>query len=222
MNDSEFVQGLRKGDPAAVKHLTDCCLPSVWRGVYVRVDGDRHLAEDIVSEAVLALVRAIAADTEIENPVAWLRSVTLHKIQDHYRAVARVQHLIQHVRPSGEATDDGDASTQHERMERRETVRRTMDRLPERQRIMLEWKYIEKLSVREIARRLGMTEKAVESTLFRARREFREMLQRTDEAEEHDPDPCVCWNGTSPERPPAVAAETLKLKPLASPNHQSG
>lgn len=221
MNDSEFVQGLRRGDPTAVKHLTECYLPSVWRGVYVRVDGDRHLAEDIVSEAVLALVRAVAADTEIENPVAWLRSVALHKIQDHYRAVARVQHLIQRVRPSGDATDD-DAATQHERMERRETIRRTMDRLPERQRIVLEWKYIEKLTVREIARRLSTTEKAVESTLFRARREFREILQRTDEAEDHDPGPCVCRSQSSPDPPRATAGETLKPKPLASPNQQSG
>lgn len=222
MNDSEFVQGLRKGDPAAVKHLTDCCLPSVWRGVYVRVDGDRHLAEDIVSEAVLALVRAIDADTEIENPVAWLRSVTLHKIQDHYRAVARVQHLIQRVRPQGEATDDDDASAQHERLERRETVRRTMDRLPERQRIVLEWKYIEKLSVREIARRLDVTEKAVESTLFRARREFREILQRSDKTEDPDASHCVRRNETLPEAAPVVVGETFKTKPLASPNHQSG
>ena len=94
MNDAEFLQRLREHDPAAVQHLTECYLPSVWRYVHVRVDGNVHLAEDIVSEAVLALVRAVKTDVEIQNPSAWLRSVANHKVQDHYRAAARVQHLI--------------------------------------------------------------------------------------------------------------------------------
>ena len=87
MNDAALVDGLRRHDPAAVKHLTDCFLPSFWRFVYVRVKGDRHLAEDIVSESVLALIRAVSdPELEIGNPVAWLRTVAAHKVADHFRA----------------------------------------------------------------------------------------------------------------------------------------
>jgi RNA polymerase sigma-70 factor (ECF subfamily) len=53
-----------------------------------------------------------------------------------------------------------------------------MDDLPEQYRLALEWKYIDGLSVRQIAERLALTEKAAESILFRARREFREGLGR--------------------------------------------
>jgi DNA-directed RNA polymerase specialized sigma24 family protein len=42
----------------------------------------------------------------------------------------------------------------------------------------LEWKYIDGLSVREMADRLGRTEKAVESVLFRARAAFRTLFER--------------------------------------------
>ena len=46
---------------------------------------------------------------------------------------------------------------------------------------MLEWKYIDSLSVNEIASRLGTTTKAAESLLTRARNAFREAFTATAE-----------------------------------------
>jgi DNA-directed RNA polymerase specialized sigma24 family protein len=43
---------------------------------------------------------------------------------------------------------------------------------------MLEWKYLDGLRVREIAQRLGETEKAVETVLYRARIEFRRLFEQ--------------------------------------------
>ena len=182
MDDREFLQRLHRKDVAAVRHLSECLLPSVWRFVYFRVKGDRHLAEDIVSETVLALIKAVAAsDFDVVCPSAWLRSVATHKIQDHFRAVARVQHLIDGAASVAEQNKPAQPACEVE--EQRAAVRRVMDDLPEPQRLALEWKYIDHLSVREIAVRMALTEKAVESILFRARREFREglgMLHRDD------------------------------------------
>ncbi len=181
MNNSALVQGLRQQDPAAVKHLSDSFLPSVWRFVYVKVNRDRHLAEDIVSETVLALIKAVAEpEIDIQNPGAWLRSVASNKVTDHFRAAARVQHLIDEVKQTSPVSDNNDAVKQKELEERRAEIRRVMDDLTEQHRIVLEWKYIEKLSVRAMADRLETTEKAVESVLFRARRDFRERMIRTD------------------------------------------
>ncbi|MCA9060088.1 MAG: sigma-70 family RNA polymerase sigma factor [Planctomycetaceae bacterium] len=182
MNETQFLNGLRQLDPMAVRHLSECYLPSVWRYVYVRVSGDQHLAEDIVSETVLALIRATAVEAAIENPGAWLRSVAARKINDHFRAVARVRHLIDQV---ARMTPESDAATpveQQEREEQRAAVRAAMDELGDPHRQVLEWKYIDKVSVRDIAVRLDTTEKAAESLLFRARREFRERLERRSAA----------------------------------------
>jgi RNA polymerase sigma factor (sigma-70 family) len=182
LNDTALVDGLRRHDPAAVKHLRDCFLPSVWRFVYVRVKGDRHLAEDIVSESVLALIRAVSdPELEIGNPVAWLRSVAAHKVADHFRAAARVQHLIDQSRRATPANNDKDAVQEQELLERREEIRQVLDRLPEQTRLALEWKYIDELSVKEIAERLDVTEKAAESILFRGRKEFRQRILMKDE-----------------------------------------
>ncbi len=189
MNDSDLVRRLRSRDPAAFQCLNERYLPSVWRFVYTRVDGDSHLAEDIVSETVLALVQAVSNEstTKIENPGGWLRSVANHKVQDHYRAVARVRHLIDNAKQNAGSDEQSDPAKRHETQEKRAAVRQAMDELSDLHRTTLEWKYLDKLSVREIADRCGNTEKAVESILFRARRDLRMRLMKTDVVDELPP-----------------------------------
>ena len=175
MDDREFIERLHRKDAAAIRHLSEALLPSVWRFVYFRVKGDRHLAEDIVSETVLALIKAVAvSDADVLCPSAWLRSVANHKIQDHYRAVARVQHLIDQAAAVTGTNEPIQPACEAE--EQRVAVRKVMDDLPEPQRLALEWKYVDHMSVQEIAVRMALTDKAVESILYRARREFREGL----------------------------------------------
>jgi RNA polymerase sigma-70 factor, ECF subfamily len=53
-------------------------------------------------------------------------------------------------------------------------VQAILDRLPARYGDALEWKYVEGLSVMEIAERLGVGAKAAESLLTRARTAFRD------------------------------------------------
>ena len=105
------------------------------------------------------------------------------RITDHFRAAARVQHLLQQSPHAQTHSESGDPAKQHELRETRAEVRQAMDSLPDQYRLALEWKYLDKLSVREIAARWVMTEKAAESILFRARREFRERLVKQQPAE---------------------------------------
>ena len=51
-----------------------------------------------------------------------------------------------------------------------------MDTLPERYGDILEWKYVDGLSVNDIAERLSVGVKAAESQLTRARAAFREAI----------------------------------------------
>jgi DNA-directed RNA polymerase specialized sigma24 family protein len=53
-------------------------------------------------------------------------------------------------------------------------VHLVLDALPAHYANALEWKYLEELSVAEIAGRLGLGEKAAESLLTRARAAFRD------------------------------------------------
>lgn len=174
------MRGLRAHDPVAFQLVREHYLPSIWRYVLIRVDHDLHVAEDILSDTMLALIQAFDAtenDVAIVNLSGWLRTVATHKVQDYYRAAARVRHLIDTAQRQAVQSDPADnPAHQEEAEERRMEVRRAMDRLPEQYRLGLEWKYVEKLSVREMAARWGMSEKAAESVLFRARRALRDRL----------------------------------------------
>lgn len=177
LNNAEFIDALKRQEPSAARHLNECFVPSIWRYVYFRVNRDSHLAEDIVAEAVLQLISAASAETAIDNPVAWMRTVALRRIQDHYRAVARVQHLIEQAGRQVEEVDGQDPGAKHDKKLERQSVRKAMDGLPETYRMALEWKYVEQLSVKVIAERLDATVKGAESVLFRARNALRSKLQ---------------------------------------------
>lgn len=187
MTDSELVQGLRGHDPEALQRVREHYLPSLWRYVVSRVDGDPHVAEDIVSETMLALIKSFDGapiDAAIVNLGGWLRRVAHNKVQDHFRALARVRHLIDAAKQTcPDADRDSDPAKRMEVDQRRRQVRLAMDQLSDQYRIALEWKYLDRLSTREISRRWGTTEKAVESILFRARREFRIRIQRGEVAD---------------------------------------
>ncbi|HUU09262.1 MAG TPA: sigma-70 family RNA polymerase sigma factor [Phycisphaerae bacterium] len=80
--------------------------------------------------------------------------------------------------PEEPARDADGPAAPLEAAETRAQVAAVMDGLPDDQRQAMEWKYMDDLSVREIARRLGRTEKAAETVLYRARNAFREAFER--------------------------------------------
>lgn len=224
MNDTELVTGLRRREPGAVAFLMECYVTSLWRSVYMRTHGDSHLAEDIVSESVLALFRTLSdPDNEVKSPMGWLRAVADHKLHDYFRAASRVQHLLISAGASLAKEDHEEPSHASELEERRATIRKVMEGLSEPHRLILEWKYLDRLSVREIAQRMELTEKAAESILFRARREFRHSISLADNcthdqaskpqprstepnsssesAEDEDPEPEVLSQATFSELP---------------------
>ena len=185
MTDAELIRRARdrssesaESSCAAWNALSQRYLPLVWRYAYALLE-DVHLAEDIVSESMLALLKNIdQIDVETPKISAWLRSVVRHKVADHHRRSYRAKdHLprvaIEHERRDGPE----DPSAQLTLAEKKSQIAEILEGLPERQRLALEWKYVEGMRVREIAERLGETEKAVEATLYRARREFRRLYE---------------------------------------------
>ena len=169
---------------AAWRSLYARCLPLVWRQALAMVR-DHNVAEEIVSESLLALVRGISRlDADSVHLHSWLRGVVRHKVADYGRQKNRQNRLLSAAQET--QSNDGDSvtpSSSLEAEEKRNSVLKVLDRLPETQRLMLEWKHVDDLSVREIAARLGQTEKSVESVLYRARKEFRRLFELTSSDE---------------------------------------
>lgn len=179
MTDGELLSGVRSGDLSAWEQLYARYLPTVWRYVYLRVGGDRHLAEDVVSETMLALVRQITSLAPGDgNLSGWLVTVARNKLGDHRRSAARAELAVKAAADEISPIAGGGPQAALEATETHNRVLAVMDGLPDEERLALEWKYLEDLSAGEIADRLGRTERAIESVLYRARRSFRATFNR--------------------------------------------
>ena len=173
MTDAELIRAVQAGDATALQALYERTLPPVWRYVHSRLVSDVNAAEDVTSETFLAAVRGIRSIDPDRGPfVGWLIGIARHKIADHQRSMRRLADA-----PAAEPPGD-DASKIAETGELRAAVGDVMAKMADDERIVLEWKYLDGLSVREIGARLGRTEKAAEALLYRARAAFRAMFER--------------------------------------------
>jgi RNA polymerase sigma-70 factor (ECF subfamily) len=171
VTDTELLRLVQVRDRAALEKLYQRCLPSLWRFVCARLRGDLHAAEDIVSETFLAAVRsAVTFVPEVGTATGWLIGIARHKLADRRR-------LMERAFSPGFAHEKRQERSPFEAVDVHEQVLVTLERMPDEERQVLEWKYLEELAVAEIAERLGRTEKAVEALLYRARRSFRELIK---------------------------------------------
>lgn len=174
MTDTQLIAAAKLGDAEAWRELYGRWLPWVWRYAYSLVR-DQHVAEDVTSEAMTAWVKNFDA-TGVDAPqaAAWLRSVVRNKAADHHRRSGRARRAGEGLAAiTPDCPPDQAPSHPLELRETRLQVQAALTDLSEPHRLVLEWKYGEGLSVRCIAERLGVSEKSIESHLYRARREFR-------------------------------------------------
>src|SRR5436853_6287751 len=151
LTDVELLYGARRGAAEAWRTLYGRYLPFVWRQAHAFL-GDPHAAEDVTSEVMLALLRNIEnLESEVPKLGGWLRTVVRCKAADHQRALIRSRAKMA-IAATRLAAVDSNAqpgpSAPLEVVETESRVHLALDALPERQRIVFEWKYLDALSVR--------------------------------------------------------------------------
>lgn len=154
----------------------DRALPQVYGYLAARV-GSAAVAEDLCSETFLAAVTAIEAGTLRQPTVAWLIGVARHKLVDHWRRQGRDERRLHAVADVTETVDD----PWDVRLEIGH-AHHVLATLGPHHRSALVLRYLDDLSVPEVAAALGRTVHATEALLVRARRAFRA-------AYEPDPEP---------------------------------
>lgn len=128
-------------------------------------DADR--ARDLAQEA---FVRALASDSEIENPRGWLFTVASNLARDEARAAGRRREHLRLVEVEARDEVVEPPGTEALELERRRTeLRAALAELSDRDReILLLWDA--GLSYTEIAGETGLSTGAIGTTLSRARR----------------------------------------------------
>ena len=159
-------------DPGdALLALYPTALVEVYGYLLHRVGGAVPLAEDICSEVFLAAADSARRGSVADLSVAWLIGIARHKLADHWRAAAREERRVHAV--SGLLDDAHDP---WDRVVDVAVARAALAEVGAHHRSALVFRYVDGLSVREVAGVLGRTEQATEQLLVRARAALRDVL----------------------------------------------
>ena len=152
----------------ACAEFYDRAFEVVYRYLCRAVLGNRALAEDLTQETFAAVVAAERAGRAQLQSMPWVIGVARHKLADHYRRTGSESRRMALVW----AADHHDGDPQFDDLDR-ESPQRVLDLLRElspSHRLVLAFRYVDELTVEEIALLLGRSVRATESLLVRARR----------------------------------------------------
>ena len=149
-------------------------LPQVYGYLLPRC-GSAALAEDLTAEAFMAAITASRQGGVAEVNVAWLIGVARHKLVDHWRRSARDQRNLAVAEQMSDGRDDPweqhlDTAVMHI----------ALARLSAHQRVALTLRYLDGLSVSEVAEHLDRSVHATETLLARARTALRRLYREED------------------------------------------
>lgn len=179
-----LVKRMIAGDEAAFEEFADDYIPALYRFAQRRLT-DRELTRDIVQETVCKAIGKLATFRGEAGLMTWLCACCRNEIAAHFRKDGRRRSRV------GDAVEMTDEIAVEEsplhpgtlpdgpeqallRKETGELVHIALDAMPPHYSRVLEWKYLDRLSVKEIANRLRVRPKAAESLLTRARNSFRQ------------------------------------------------
>jgi RNA polymerase sigma-70 factor, ECF subfamily len=179
-SEREMVRRLLGRDEVAFDEFFADYFPRLFRFAVLRVR-DQDAAEDIVQNSLIAAVRNLGSWRGEASLFTWLCTICRREISAWEQRTSRcvivsiadddpgLRAALDSIGAAAEAPDAGLAREDTGRI-----VQLVLDHLPPRYSRALEWKYLEELSVDEIAGRLQCTPKAAESLLTRARGAFRD------------------------------------------------
>jgi RNA polymerase sigma-70 factor (ECF subfamily) len=172
--DEELMRLSAAGDTCAFEEIVVRHGPFALR-VAARMLSDQPLAQDVVQEAMVrAWTHADRFDPRRAQFTTWLYRIVVNMCIDHRRRVhpEHMQEGFDPVDPAAEADDMIEAA------QRQRLLAQALNDLSARERAAMTLVYEEDLSGAEAARVLGVTAKAVERLLARARARLRERLLR--------------------------------------------
>ncbi len=148
-----------QADPGRFVEVYDRYVDRVYAYVSRRA-GSRAVAEDITSEVFqLALTNLPRFEWRGAPFAAWLYRMASNALADYWRRQGREAH-----EPPPDLPDE----REHEELQRRVSLFQLVERLPDLQRRVIEMRFVEDKSVRDVAAALDRSEGAVKQLQLRA------------------------------------------------------
>jgi len=181
LDDKRLVKQLLAGDQRTFDRFFEDNFARLYRFAIVRLSDDPEGAREVVQIALARAVRKMHTYRAESALFTWLCAICRNVINDWLRSQGRYKDHIVLVEDSPEiqaAVDSFQAplvdspERHYQRVEALRLIQVALDRLPAKYGNVLEWKYIEGHSVKEISARLQIGAEATQSLLARAKRAF--------------------------------------------------
>lgn len=158
-----------KADPDAFGDLYEYYLPKIYRFVYYRT-GNKHEAEDVVAQTFLQAIESLPGYEDRGFSLGcWLYKIAGNLIQ------TRLQLRNREIPHSGNVPEaDWDVSL--ELLPEQLSLQQVLQTLPDAQQQVLVLRYIQDLSIKEVAQIVGRSEGAVKQLAFRGLQNMRERM----------------------------------------------
>jgi len=165
-DDRLQVEAARR-DPSRFADLYEQNFYRVYAYVVRRV-GNRHQAEDLTSDVFREALAGIGKFEWRGVPfAAWLLGIASRVLADHWKRSGR---------ETGNPTQEPNSAAPAE-IERSAMLFQLVDRLPEAQFRVIQMRFVEQKSIREIAQELGRSEGAVKQLQLRAIENLRAQME---------------------------------------------
>lgn len=183
--DLTLVRKILRGDAVAFRSVFDSFFPRLYRFALARLDGDHDAASEVVQQTFCKAIGSLDSYRGEAALYTWFTQVCRNSLIDYRRTNERLARSVALLedQPNMRAILESlaaPASDQPEWLKWQADVSRliqaTVDTLPDRYGDVLEWKYVDGLSVAQIAAQLNVGTKAAESLLTRARLAFRNAI----------------------------------------------
>jgi RNA polymerase sigma-70 factor (ECF subfamily) len=181
MEDRRLAKQLLAGDARAFDQFFDDNFARLYRFAMARLSDDPDGAREVVQMAMTRAVQKIHTYRAESAMFTWLCAICRNEISDWLARQGRYRdHIVliedfpevRAVVDSFQAPAADSPERHYQRVEALRLIQVALDRLPPKYGNVLEWKYVEGHSVKEIAARLDIGTEATQSLLARAKRAF--------------------------------------------------
>lgn len=154
----------------------DYWAPRIWRHSLLKT-GSREEAQEITSKTFLKIWEYIKRGGEIRNPPAFLYRVTDHLVIDFYRARASSPVISTCEVPEDDHPDitvlEAEAADRYDL----ELVKKCVAKLKPQEATLLLMRFVEELSIEEIAGAMGKSRGAISVAIHRALKELHFVIE---------------------------------------------
>lgn len=179
--DRKLVKQLLRGDAQAFDRFFDENFARLYRFALTRLSDDPDAAREVAQITLTRALRKLRTYRAESALFTWLCAICRNETSDWLAKQGRYrEHIVltedfaevQAAVDSFRAPEQMSPDRHYRRVELLRLIQVALDKLPAHYGDVLEWKYIEGHSIKEISARLGIGPEATQSLLARAKRAF--------------------------------------------------